>query len=668
MKRIFNGSYILKRILFILILFFSLHHNSFSYSKYKIITPSGKQAVISTLTLSNNDYAQFTQLSGILFPHCIYNENEGEIEFKDIRIKAAPGSFFILYQDSLIQNVAQMTLPAIYINNQIYVPILPFINSLKFLTLFHAEIKNDKIILHAVTYKDFENTTSISLYENPDSASKNQHQLKSNKYSGEALQKMKQCQKKTYDLKKEYDSFNQSKEYTEQKKNQNEETQTGNSTFKPNQYTIPKELFRNDIEKLKEQEKSDSAQKSDINYNWEKNEINSNPFFSRPYFASLNAMSNAGTQIIEIFATESDTCTEIHFKANDTIKAYQKPELKNKELIIRFPEIQNTTEDFSKAEEIFPINSIKNEFIRNFLIYHIMLEEEPQSVSSKRNGPKEVVCSIYHKDKPKSEIESNEVSKEDKSKPKDKEEKSEFTKERKKWKLDVIVLDPGHGGDDPGAISIHGYKEKNIAMSIALKVRDLLKEKMPGTKIIMTRDDDTFIELYRRGQIANKANGKLFISIHLNSMPKKPYHSNGFESYILRPGRNDDAVRVANKENSAIKFEKDKTHYKELTEEEIIIATVAQSAFVKLSELFARILQEEIDKTTTMANRGVNQAGFYVLVGSSMPNILFEGGFLSNEKDEKFLISEKGQNKIAQGIVNAILRYADEYENLVNGK
>jgi len=159
---------------------------------------------------------------------------------------------------------------------------------------------------------------------------------------------------------------------------------------------------------------------------------------------------------------------------------------------------------------------------------------------------------------------------------------------------------------------------------------------MPGTKVIMTRDDDTFIELYRRGQIANKSNGKLFISIHLNSMPKKPWPSNGFESYILRPGRNDDAVMVANKENSAIKFEKDKSRYKELTEEEMIIATVAQSAFVKLSELFARILQEEVDNKTSMVNRGVNQAGFYVLVGASMPNVLFEGDFYQMKMMKKF--------------------------------
>jgi N-acetylmuramoyl-L-alanine amidase len=177
----------------------------------------------------------------------------------------------------------------------------------------------------------------------------------------------------------------------------------------------------------------------------------------------------------------------------------------------------------------------------------------------------------------------------------------------------------------------------------------------------MTRDDDTFVELYRRGQIANKNKGKLFISIHCNSMPTKPHPANGCESYILRPGRNSEAVRVAEKENAAIRLEKEQVNYDDMSEEKLIISTMAQSAFVKFSEKYAAMLQKEVAGKTGLFNRGVNQAGFLVLVGASMPNVLFETGFLSNINDEKVLVSEKGQQMMAEGIVKAIKRYANEY-------
>jgi N-acetylmuramoyl-L-alanine amidase len=148
-------------------------------------------------------------------------------------------------------------------------------------------------------------------------------------------------------------------------------------------------------------------------------------------------------------------------------------------------------------------------------------------------------------------------------------------------------------------------------------------------------------------------------------MPEKPYPSNGFETYILRAGRTDDAIRVADKENSVVDLEKNKDDYKKLTEEELIIATMAQSSFVKFSELFAGILQNEVAAITPMKSRGVNQAGFYVLVGASMPNVLFEAGFLSNEEDEKFITGKNGTKSIAKGIANAIVKYSKEYKKLM---
>jgi N-acetylmuramoyl-L-alanine amidase len=322
-----------------------------------------------------------------------------------------------------------------------------------------------------------------------------------------------------------------------------------------------------------------------------------------------------------------------------SISTYQKPEFSGREIIVRFPNAINGIRDLSSLIDGDPIVSFKTEQIKTYLLYKIRLKHEIQSVSIKKILSNQISLSIEYT--PTIPIPKPSIT------------------EKKKWELDVIVVDPGHGGEDAGALSINGYKEKDIALAIAKKVRDQLKESLPSTRVIMTRSDDTFIELYRRGHIANQYKGKLFISIHCNSMPTKPHPANGCESYILRSGRNSEAVRVAEKENGSIKLEKEQSSYEDLNEEKLIVATMAQAAFVRFSERFAALLQKNVAKNTKMYNRGVNQAGFLVLVGASMPNVLFETGFLSNSTDEKILISDAGQNNIAAGIVKAIITYSE---------
>ncbi|MFN5176948.1 MAG: N-acetylmuramoyl-L-alanine amidase [Ignavibacteria bacterium] len=330
----------------------------------------------------------------------------------------------------------------------------------------------------------------------------------------------------------------------------------------------------------------------------------------------------------------------ITFAANIPIEQYQKPEIRGRELIVRFPNAENGISTFSELIKHEHVQAFSKEKIRNYLLYIVRFSKDIEDVSIKKTSPKTVKVSVRLK-------------------------KQEIIQTPKQsigaWDLDVIVLDPGHGGEDAGAISINGYKEKDIALSISKKVKELLKKELPSTKVVMTRDDDTFVELYRRGQIANKQKGKLFISIHCNSMPSKPHPANGCESYILRPGRNSEAVRVAEKENSSIRLEKEQINYDDMSEEKLIISTMAQSAFVKFSEKFSAMLQKEVSNKTGLFNRGVNQAGFLVLVGASMPNVLFETGFLSNVNDEKILITEKGQQSMAEGIARAVKRYANEY-------
>jgi N-acetylmuramoyl-L-alanine amidase len=237
---------------------------------------------------------------------------------------------------------------------------------------------------------------------------------------------------------------------------------------------------------------------------------------------------------------------------------------------------------------------------------------------------------------------------------------------RKKWEMDVIVLDAGHGGKDWGAIGVTGAREKDVALGVTLKLGRLIDKNLTGVKVVYTRKDDRFVELDRRGQIANASGGKLFVSIHANSLKRKPSPTRGFEVYLLRPGRTAEAIAIAEQENSVIQYEEGyEERYKHLTDENFILQTMAQSAYMRSSELFADLAQQELQRLTGIPNHGVKQAGFYVLVGASMPNVLVETAYLSNQSDERFLKSQSGQQKCAEALFRAVKRYKEEYEKLL---
>jgi len=237
---------------------------------------------------------------------------------------------------------------------------------------------------------------------------------------------------------------------------------------------------------------------------------------------------------------------------------------------------------------------------------------------------------------------------------------------RRTWSLATIVIDAGHGGKDPGAIGVNDVQEKDITLAVAKRLRDEIKRAMPDVTVVMTRGDDSFVELYRRGQIANERNGRLFISIHCNSMPQKPDPARGFECYILRPGKSDDAARVAAAENSAITFEADREKYTDISTENAIVASMAQSAFVRYSEQLASSLRRSLRGKTGIPDRGVHQAGFFVLVGASMPSVLVELGYLSNEKDAAILTSTSGQKKMARALFEGVKAYEKVYSASLN--
>jgi N-acetylmuramoyl-L-alanine amidase len=239
----------------------------------------------------------------------------------------------------------------------------------------------------------------------------------------------------------------------------------------------------------------------------------------------------------------------------------------------------------------------------------------------------------------------------------------DLAEERRKWKLDVIVIDPGHGGRDPGALGVTGTKEKDISLGVALRLGRHIEKNMPGVNVVYTRKTDRFVELYRRTQIANEAGGKLFVSLHCNSLDRKPSRPNGFEIYLLRPGKTEDAIAIAAKENAVIQFEEGyKDRYKKLTEEEFIIITMAQSAYMKYSEHFAETASVSMASHLRIRNSGVKQAGFYVLVGASMPNVLVELGYISNKNEEQLLKSSKGQDRLAEALFKGIQEYRTVYE------
>lgn len=235
--------------------------------------------------------------------------------------------------------------------------------------------------------------------------------------------------------------------------------------------------------------------------------------------------------------------------------------------------------------------------------------------------------------------------------------------EKKNWKLNVIVLDPGHGGKDPGTIGMYGIEEKNVALAIGLDLRRYLHRALPNVRIVMTRDKDVFIPLYKRGEIANEAGGKLFISIHCNSMPTKPNPMHGVETFFLRPGKTAEAIRIAAQENAAIKYENnyEKT-YRSYDADNIILTTMAHSAYVKYSERLAELIETNVSRVAHERDNGVGQAGFYVLIGASMPAVLVETGYLSDPPEARFLGSIRGQHMVARGICNAIVKYKAEYE------
>jgi len=236
---------------------------------------------------------------------------------------------------------------------------------------------------------------------------------------------------------------------------------------------------------------------------------------------------------------------------------------------------------------------------------------------------------------------------------------------KEKWLLDTIIIDAGHGGKDPGAVGIGGLQEKTVTLDVAKKLGKLLEQNL-GVNVIYTRDDDNFIELWKRTKIANDSDGDLFISIHANAADG--HRVSGFETYLLRPGKWDDAVEIVQRENDVIQLEEDKNKYKDLSDENFILASMAQNEYIKESEFLASEIQTQLDYVLNIKNRGVKQAGFWVLHKVDMPNVLIELGFLTNKKDVRLLNKARYRQKMAEAIFRSIVTFKEKYETPIIDK
>jgi len=219
-------------------------------------------------------------------------------------------------------------------------------------------------------------------------------------------------------------------------------------------------------------------------------------------------------------------------------------------------------------------------------------------------------------------------------------------------KINRVVIDPGHGGSDQGTVGRHGLMEKELVLDVAKRLGKLIEDRM-GSEVIYTRDDDTFIPLHARTELANEKKADLFLSIHANSSPHP--RVGGIEVYYLNFTRSADALDVAARENASSE--------KSVYELRDLIQTITLHDKIEESKEFASKVQGTLQTfetryNSTAKNRGVKQAPFVVLIGASMPSVLAEVGFLSNAKEEQLLKRPEHRQRLADALYQGVARYS----------
>ena len=240
-----------------------------------------------------------------------------------------------------------------------------------------------------------------------------------------------------------------------------------------------------------------------------------------------------------------------------------------------------------------------------------------------------------------------------------------FSQKKAAGQVKTVVIDAGHGGDKPGAIG-KKCKEKNITLSLALKLGKLIEDNYPDVRIIYTRTTDVDITLAERARIANRAKADLFLSIHCNSWTNST--PTGVETYVMGLSQSKANMEVAKKENADILLEKD---YKDNSDyqgfdpnspESYVMFAMYQNAYIDKSLDFASLIQEQYKSNIKTINRGVKQAEIFVLYKTAMPAVLTEVGFISNPEEEQYIMSDEGQATIVVSIFKAFVAYKSQTE------
>jgi N-acetylmuramoyl-L-alanine amidase len=233
-----------------------------------------------------------------------------------------------------------------------------------------------------------------------------------------------------------------------------------------------------------------------------------------------------------------------------------------------------------------------------------------------------------------------------------------------KEKNRVIVIDPGHGGRDPGALGSMS-REKDITLAIALKTGEYIQQNIKNVTVIYTRKDDSYVDLYDRPKIANKANADLFISIHANWADSKKVV--GAETYVMGHAKDQANLEVAMNENSVMLLEDDySTKYEGFdpkSSESYIMFSLTQKVFQEQSTDLATKIQQQFRERVNRNDRDVKQAGFWVLYHTKMPSVLVETGFITSPEEEKYLNSKEGQDYLASSIFRACKDYFNEIDS-----
>ena len=232
----------------------------------------------------------------------------------------------------------------------------------------------------------------------------------------------------------------------------------------------------------------------------------------------------------------------------------------------------------------------------------------------------------------------------------------------------TLVIDPGHGGHDAGALGAIS-KEKNINLAVALRFGKYVEQNLPEVRVIYTRTKDVFIPLNERANIANRANADLFISVHTNALPAGKV-ARGFETYTLGMHRAKDNLDVAMRENSVISMEKDYQQryqgFDPRSSESYIIFEFIQGKNMERSVELARMIQRSVCDGANRPDKGVHQAGFLVLRETSMPGCLIELGFITTPDEERLLNNDSRVDDIARGIYEAFAKYKNKYDRSVS--